>query len=316
VTHLLDHGAAIDEAVSAERTTPLQVAAAYRKEDILRMLLRRGASPDEPDADGSDVVFRCIIPVIEEQYRLSASDMLDLSYEWRAYIARRCHDDIARLSMCSTAIRASTYEIGGLLHRDYDFGHCADLGRAALHLAVEFANPATYFALLGQGASIDLAQDLLLYVIDRRAALGKELISHRHADVWRAYDLIVKDLLSRRADLMTSYRVVNRLCVVRQGSAIPLQQSAATYGPEMEVWFLGLLQKCGRLDDEEDKRRLQELRTEGYDQHGIVIGEVEEVSGDERSVVDGSERRAQSSAESEEDDIEEVEFFWDAEEVE
>jgi hypothetical protein len=77
------------------------------------------------------------------------------------------------------------------------------------------------------------------------------------------------------------------------------------------------LQECGR-ETEEDRRRLQELRTGGYDQHGTVIGEVDEESdydstdGDSENASSESDR---SSARSEADDTEEeYEFFWDAEE--
>jgi hypothetical protein len=311
---LLDNGAAVDEAVTSEQQTPLQFAAILGEIDILRMLLDRGASLDRFDENGMDASVGCILT--RRGKKVAPVDMLKV-ISGHISIDTNAIDLLDGTTLLHlTASYQSASEIDLLI----SLGSSVEVrdrgGRNALYFAAFGGNPATYFALLAHGSTTEDLADNLLYVIDAKANSFNSV----YYDEWDGlglFDPILRDLLDRRTDLMTSVCIVNGEVEDIQGPAIPLQQAAAAYGPGIEAWFLGLLQECGR-ETEEDRRRLQEMRTGGYDQHGTVIGEVDEESdydstdGDSENASSESDR---SSARSEADDTEEeYEFFWDAEE--
>jgi hypothetical protein len=308
VVYLLDHGAAIDETVSSTQKTALSAAATYREIDILRMLLSRGASLDHFDAFGFDAVTNSIISTIQTEVKVATIEILKVINEHgppdTSIKGSRGH------------LRAAATFAG---HREIDFlaslGYKVDDrngGYGAIDYAALNGNSATYFALLAHGATTERAEHELLRFVDAEANPS----ARRLDDFQRRgmSDPIIKDLLNQRLDLMTSICMVGRVPRDIQDPAIPLQQAVAAYGPEIEAWFLGLLKECG-LGTEQDRRRLQKLRLEGHDQHGTVIGEVQDDSNNDRSNEDVGEQ-GQSSAESDEDDAEEDERFWDAEEGE
>jgi hypothetical protein len=310
VIYLLDNGAAVDEAVTSAQMTPLSTAAYYYKIDILRMLLSRGASLDHFDTYGFDAVARCIASLIDEQHQTAKVDMLKVITEFGSLDTslKGRHSNLNLAAMFCGA-----REIDFLISLGHDVEDHDDWRQDAIYFAAFEGNAATYFALLAHGASTEFLEHWLLFFVTEEA----EWWGGNHSRRRCIRDPILKDLLSRRAYLMTSICVVDGRPQDIQGPAIPLQQAVAGYGPETEARFLGLLQECGR-ETEEDHRRLQELRMGGYGQHGGVIGEVDEES-DHDSTDEDSENASsesdRSSARSEADDTEEeYEFFWDAEE--
>jgi hypothetical protein len=311
VIYLLDQGAAVDEVVSSEQMTPLSFAVSIRDIDMIRILLGRGASLDRFDNNGHDAWLYCAIPDVAGLGKVAAADMLKVLNEYTSLDTKATYTLGGVTLLHSMAPHQSASEVDFLISLGSNVENRDRYGRSALFYAAWVGNPATYFALLAHGSKTAYLENNLLFVIAERAHLANAGPNYGP----RIYDPIIKDLLSRRADLMTSIYVVNALPVNMQGPAIPLQQAAAEYGPETEAWFLGLLQECG-LETEEDRRRLQELRMAVYDQHGTVIGEVDEDSdtdsGDEDPEYAGSVS-GQSSAQSEADDTEE-EYFWDASE--
>jgi hypothetical protein len=309
--YLLENGAAVDEAVSSTQETPLSIAAYYREIDILRMLLSRGASLDHFDAHGFSAVAKCMYGVLDEQPKAAAVDMLKVINEFALLDTNI--DGGGEKHLHGAALFSSASEIDFLISLGWKVEDRDRDGRTALSYAALGGNPVTYFALLAHGSTTAYLTDNLLLVIYAKAKSFHRVNKLSHESL---FDPIIKDLLSRRVDLMTSIYVVDERPQDIQGPPIPLQQAAAVYGPEIEAWFLGILQECG-LESGEDRRRLQELRTGGYDQHGVVIGEVDEESdhdsGDEDPEYAGSES-GRSSAGSEAEDTEDDECFWDAEE--
>jgi hypothetical protein len=312
--YLLDNGADVNESVTSGQSTPLLAAAVLGEIGILRMLLDRGASLDRFDVNGIDVSIGCMAPSVDR--KVASVDMLKV-ISGHISIDTNTIDSLNGMTLLHLiACYQSASEIDFLISLGFNVEVQDRRGRNALHYAAVIGNAATYFALLAHGsASVHLVNNLLL-VIDAKAD-SYNSVTYDECDGPGLFDPILRDLLDRRTDLMTSVCIVNGEVEDIQGPAIPLQQAAAAYGPGIEAWFLGLLQECGR-ETEEDRRRLQELRTGGYDQHGTVIGEVDEESdydstdGDSENASSESDR---SSARSEADDTEEeYEFFWDAEE--
>jgi hypothetical protein len=309
--YLLDNGADVDEAVTSAQVTPLSMAAGHHKIDILRMLLSRGASLDHFDTYGFDAVTHCITSLIDEQHQAAKVDMLKVINEFALLDTNI--DGGGEKHLHEAALFSSASEIDFLISLGWKVEDQDRAGHTALSYAALGRNPVTYFALLAHGSTTAYLTDNLLLVIYAKAKSFHRVDKLSHESL---FDPIIKDLLSRRVDLMTSIYVVDERPQDIQGPPIPLQQAAAVYGHEIEAWFLGILQECG-LESGEDRRRLQELRTGGYDQHGVVIGEVDEESdhgrGDEDPEYAGSES-GRSSAGSEAEDTEDDECFWDAEE--
>jgi ankyrin repeat protein len=312
-TYLLDNGADVDEAVTPEQHTPLHVAAYLGEIDILRMLLDRGASLDRFDEHGADASTDCIAPSSDR--KVASVDLLKV-ISGHISIDTNAFDSLRGVTLLHwIAWYQSASEIDFLISLNFNVEVRDSDGYNALCYAAIMGNPATYFALLSHGSETAHLEDHLLRVIEGKA----DSFDRPTQDITFGpglYDPILRDILNRRVDLMTSNCIVDGEVEEIQGPAIPLQQAVAALGPETEAWFLGLLQECGR-ETEEDQRRLQELRMGGYGQHGTVIGEVDEESdydsGDEDPECAGSESD-RSSARSEADDAEEDERFWDAEE--
>jgi hypothetical protein len=310
--YLLDNGAAIDEAVSPDQSTPLIISADNCQIDMTRMLLRRGASLDRFDNNGYDACFYCALPYRAENRRAATVDVLKvinghISIDTNAIVSRR---GVTLLHLMACYQSAS--EIDFLISLGSNVEVRDRHGRNALCFAAAAGNVATYFALLAHGFTTGYLEDNLLLVINAKANSSKR-VTHDRVYGPQLFDPTLRDLLNRRTDLMTSVCFVDGQIQDIRGPAIPLQQAVAAYGPEIEAWFIGLLQECGR-ETEEDRRRLQELRMGGHGQHGMVIGEVQEALDDDKSNGDVGEQ-GQSSAQSEADDTEEEdESFWDAEE--
>jgi hypothetical protein len=310
--YLLDNGADVDEAVTSAQITPLSMAAGLHEIDILRMLLSRGASLDHFDTYGFDAVTHCIASLIDEQHQAAKVDMLKVITEFgsldTSLKGRHSHLNLA-------AMYCGAREIDFLISLGHDVEDHDDWRQGAIYFAASQGNAATYFALRAHGAPTETLEHELLRFLTLWANPVGPRFRRRGID---HYDPIIKDLLSRRVDLMTSICIVGGSPQYIQGPAIPLQQAVAEFGLEIEAWFLGILQECG-LETEEDGRWLQALRHRGYHQRGIVIGEVDEESdydsGDEDPEYAGSES-GRSSAGSEADDTEDDECFWDAEEGE
>jgi hypothetical protein len=309
--YLLDNGVAVDEAVTSGQQTPLQVAAISGEIYILRMLLDRGASLDRFHENVMDASVGCILS--RRGKKVAPVDMLKV-INGHTSIDTNAIDPLNEPTLLHwAACLQSASEIDFLITLGSSVKVRDRYGRIALHFAAYGGNPATYFALLAHGSiPVDLADNLLI-VIDRKANPFDSVTCNKW-DGPGDFEPILRDLLNRRADLMTSICIADRKTRRIQGPAIPLQQAVAEYGPEIEAWFLGLLQECGR-ETEEDQRRLQELRMGGYGQHGMVIGEIQEEVNEDRSDEDVGEH-GQRSTQCEADDTEEEERFWDAEEGE
>jgi hypothetical protein len=319
VIYLLDNGTAVDEAVvTSEQLTPLLIAARLRDIDIIRMLLSRGAPLDHFDAFGLDAVTNCIYPTSKkrvERSKAATVDVLKVMSEFESLETNSRDDFNGTLQLAASYSSAREIDfLVGLGHKanDFDGDH-----RSAIYQAARRGNSATYFALLAHGAATEYLTENLPIVINAKAAPFGGVACHEFLGPPGDFDPILRDLLGRRADLLTSLGLVDGNFVDILGPAIPLQEAVKACGLSTEAWFLGLLQECG-LETEEDRQRLQELRIDGYDQHGTVIGEVDEWStdydsGDEDPEYAGSES-GRSSAGSEADDTEDDECFWDAEE--
>jgi hypothetical protein len=314
VIYLLNNGAALDEAVKSDQSTPLLMAASFREIDILRMLLRRGASLDRLDENGCDACVRCISPpYVAGMRKVAVVDMLKVINEY-ASLETNAIDYLSGMTTLSwTASYHSAAEIDFLISHVFNVEDQDSDNWDALCYAAFAGNPATYFALLAHGSPTALLAENLLVVVTAKADLFNKVTDNGTLGPG-LHDPILRDILNRRADLTTSICFVDGKISYLQGPAIPLQQVVAAYGPDTEAWFLGLLQECG-LETGGDRRRLQELRTGESEQRGIVIGEVQEESDDDRLDEDIGER-GQSATRIEEDDIEEDECFWDAEEGE
>jgi hypothetical protein len=310
--YLLDNGAAVDEVVSSSQKTPLLVAAACRDIDMIRMLLSRGASLDHFDVYGCDAVETCIALIdYVEQPMAATVDVLKVLSDY-ASLDTSSREHGGNLNLAARYSRAREIDfLVSLGHKVNDYGDV----RSVIYRAARGGNSATYFALLAHGAATEFLTENLLIVINAKAALFGEVACHNFGPPGD-FDPILRDLLGRRADLLTSLCLVDGKFMDILGPAIPLQEAAKACGLSTEAWFLGLLQECGR-ETEDDRRRLQELRTGGYDQHGTVIGEVDEESDYDSTDEDSenaSSESGQSSAQSEADDTEDEECFWDAEE--
>jgi hypothetical protein len=322
---LLDHGIAVDEALTLQQLTPLSAAARYSQIDMIRMLLRRGASLDRFDNRGYDACLYCMTPLDAGDRKAAPVDMLKVFSEHTSLDTNAIDYPNGATLLHWTAYYQSASEIDFLISHGANVEDRDRDGRNALYYAAVAGNPATYFTLLAHGSTSEYLARNLLEVIDTKAYSFASVTYDETDGPW-LFDPILRDLLSRRADLMTSICVVDGWLQDLQGPVIPLQQAVAEYGPKTEAWFLGLLQDCG-LGDEEDRQRLQELRIAGYDQRGAVIGEVDEES-DYDSEEEGSDYDSEdedpknannewdpSSAGSESEDAEEEdESFWDAEE--
>jgi hypothetical protein len=311
--YLLDNGADVDEAVTSGQQTPLQIAAVVGEIDILRMLLDRGASLDRLDESGMDASVSCIAQ--RRGRKVAPVDTLKV-ISGHISIDTNAIDFLHGVTLLQlTASFQSSSEIDFLISLGFNVEVQDRHGRNALHYAAVMGNASTYFALLAHSSTSVYLVDNLLSVINAKAKSFNS-VTYDETDGPGDFDPILRDLLNRRADLMTSMCPIDGKTRRIQGPAISLQQAVAALGPETEAWFLGLLQDCGR-ETEEDQRRLQELRMEGYDQHGMVIGEVDEESahdsGDEDPECAGNVP-GQSSAQSEADDNEDDECFWDASE--
>jgi hypothetical protein len=303
--YLLDNGVAIDEAVTSTQSTPLLAAASCSEIEILRMLLSRGASLDLFDVYGLSAVTRCIAQIENEPYKATTVDMLKVINEFGPLDTDpKGSRGILHLAAVLSSAREIDFlvSLGCKVDDRFDGDH-----RAAIRYAALDGNSATYFALLAHGATTGPLERELLALVAVEANPAEWDFDEIHER--GISDPIIKDLLNRRVDLMNSICVIDGEVEDIQGPAIPLQQAVAAYGPEIEAWFLGLLQECG-LEDEEDRRRLQELWIAGYDEHGTVIGEVDNESdcdsGDGDSEYASSEWE-QSSVQSEADDSEEEE---------
>jgi hypothetical protein len=85
-----------------------------------------------------------------------------------------------------------------------------------------------------------------------------------------AYEVIAKDLLQRRVDLSDELYVQRGwtkypACI--RGRRVTIPQLAAAHGPDLEIWFLMILQDCHLLDVR-TKQRLSELLSAGYISQG------------------------------------------------
>jgi hypothetical protein len=310
---LLDHGIAVDEAVVSQQVTPLSAAAYYGQIDMIRMLLRCGASLDRFDNNGNDASFYCLTLHRTGNRKVATVDMLKVIHEHTSLDTNRINPRMEAPFLHFIACYQDASEIDFLISIGCNVEIPDCHGYNALFSAARYGNPATYFALLKHGSDTTCLEIHLLRVIDSKAASFNS-VTYDATKGPGLYDPILKDLLSRRPDLMTSICIIDGEVEDIQGPAIPLQQAVVTYGPKTEAWFLGVLRERG-LETEQDGRRLQQLRLEGYGQHGMVLVNPHREPDDESSDED-SDGHGQSAPRAEEDGAEEVdEFFWDAEEV-
>lgn len=220
---LLDDGAGVDEAVDSDRSSPLHVAATYKHIDVLRMLLRRGASPDHLDATGNDVFISCV-KGDPAQRHLAIVDLLKVLNDHVLLDPNTSESLSGYTPLHLTAQTWGGPEIVFLINFGCDIELLDEEGLIALAWAAASANSTAYFSLLAHGATIECAEDFLLGVIADRATEVECRPSRRHDfDVLTSYDVIVKDLLHRRADLTTSFHVVNDRPADVEGPAIPMR---------------------------------------------------------------------------------------------
>lgn len=298
--------------------------------NVLRTLLRRGASADHCDVFGVDVYVSCWYPYLTRTKDFSSREVFNVVYE---YIALD-HTYTWSLGFSLTVLQAAAMTVEG---PDIDalisYGHNIEVtdnaGRTALFYAASFGNPSAFFALLSQGADM-YYEPFSVETMLHQAITGKAKRLERTLSPIQGYDTIARHLLRNgNPDLGLLFDISpeSRSDPANiRGRRITLKQIAEANGPKIEVWFLTLLSESvhPHFLTKEEKRRLNALRLAGYALQGCVLGEDEEHS--ENDETDQSEAQnddggnddneddassVQDMPSEEEEEVEE--HFWDAE---
>lgn len=335
MVELLENGADVDTAVGRKGSTSLELAARMRNMNVLRTLLRRGASADHCDENGVDVYISCWYPKSNRAEASSSRDVFNVVSEYVALERTYTFGgslDITVLQAAASAVEGP--DIDALVSYGHGIEDRDNGSRTALFYAANFGNSSAFLALLAQGADMDYesfsVETMLQVTIEGRARTA-------HADSRaRGYGAIAGHLLKN------GHPDLNLLFVSTDSSTGPtsirgrnvtLKQIAEAYGPEIEAWFLTLLLESDqpRYFTQKDKRRLRVLQRKGYAPQGCVLSDDDDFSEDDETdqsdgqiddqsdVDDGDDHDGRdgdgdaSSTEDEWSDVEEEEQFWDAE---
>lgn len=336
MVELLENGADVDTAIGRKGSTSLELAARMRNMNVLRTLLRRGASADHCDEYGIDVYISCWYPITPYAEAFSSRDVfnvvseyiaLERTYTWGAGLS------LTVLQAAATGVKGP--DIDALVSYGHGIEDRDNGGRTALFYAANFGNSSAFLALLAQGADMDYesfsVETMLQGTIDGRAETA-------HADSRaRGYGAIAGYLLKNGCpDLNILFEIsadsTTDPASIR-GRSVTSKQIAEANGPEIEAWFLTLLLESDqpRYFTQKDKRRLRVLQRKGYAPQGCVLSDDDDFSeddetdqsdgqiGDQSDVDDGDDHDGRdgegdaSSTEDEWSDVEEEEQFWDAE---
>lgn len=322
LVELLDNGIDIDGTiVPDEHMTALETAVRWQRTDALRVLLQRGASADHVGPRGLDALFYCFYPIkgtwrngssMERVHVLNKYIWMDPGATW----------DYGGTALHAAAIFSSGEDIDALIKLGCDLEHVDKQESTALRYAVKYGNPSAYFALLRNGASMggdsnNSAGDLLM-----NAVMCKDFARGRPSDVVDYdHDTIVKDLLRHHIPPRSL------LYIHDNGSwpttitdrMITWREFAAIYGPDMEAWFVDILQECWYSNEGQDSCTSSEPASSHSARQGHVIGEASqpEHCGDPNSDVHapGYDSGASSERTEERTLNDDDESFWDAAEV-
>lgn len=333
---MLERGADIDTATNREQSTPLVLAAQHRRLDVLRMLLRLGASADFCDEDGTDVYLACWYPSRYDE-RISSQEIFDLVSEYVAleptYTLR--NGDLTAMHLAATSV--SGQDISALISHGHDIEGGRPGGFEILYFAAVFGNSSAFTALLSHGVKLRYGstsvEQLLCQTVAGEARKDKVWLLSTQGD----YEAIARHLLWHgEPNLDLALNVPSgqwQWPASIRGRSVTVRQLAEAYGPKTEAWLLTLLRESSHAHHftKEDKRRLHALRLEGYAAQGRVLGEDEDYpeddgtnqsddqSEDQPDADDGDDhdgRRGEGDATHKQDelsDMEEEQQFWDAE---
>lgn len=323
VTELLDNGTDIDAAISSTQITALRWASEHRNMNLLRLLLQRGASPDHYDLLGCDVYMASVLLTPKANQQTTAKEMYDVLREYAVPDLETTRIWGATVLQVA-AEHVSGQDINTLIALGSDPDSVDSLGSPALYHAVQYGNASAYFALLEQGARWDnpsCRSENLLFL----ALTGKAREEWEYSFITPDFEGIVRHLLRHReVHLGVRFRIPSpgsRYPEDLWGRRATAKQLVHAYGPEVEAWFLGLVQEqCDLVDADIDQCRLRALRLEPCAVQGCGICEDQIRYEDDiyyGRVVDDDDSvdlDCEGSFQGEGSEIAAEEQFWDAEE--
>jgi len=287
LAELLENGANVEARLSHSQVTLLEIAAFQRHLDVLRVLLRRGASTDHCNEDGIDVQFFCWCSEDHSNKGISATETANVLSEYVALDPQATWDDSTILHIAAAC--ADGHDIDALISCGHDVEAKDDDNLTPIACAVQYGNASAYFALLAHGADLNYSWSSVEEMLHRAMTCQAQMPNltflpfPEEAD----YESIVRHILKHGSpDLNIAIRV--RLGdedyppSVHGHSTTP-RQLAEACGPKIEAWFLTLLLESGHPDyfTKRDKRRLHALRLEEYAPQGCVLGDDDNLSEDD-----------------------------------
>lgn len=288
MVELLENGADVDAVVDRQGSTVLALAAKTRNMDMLRTLLRRGASADHCDELGIDVYVSCWYPNLDRTRASSSRDVFNVLSEYIALDHTYTWGTSRKLTVLQTA--ATTVDgpdIDALISYGHNIEGADSEGHTALFYAVKFGNLSAFLALLAQGACMDY-ESFSVETMLQAAIDGGARPAHTDTQA-RRYGAIAAHLLKYgNPDLNLLFEISNDSptdpASIR-GRSVTLKQIAEAYGPEIEAWFLTLLLESEQPHyfTRKDKRRLRDLGREGYAPQGYVLSDDDDFSRDDKT---------------------------------
>ena len=246
------------------------MASEHRNVDLLRMLLRRGASADQHDHYGGDVYVACNLFTRHQKPNIatSAKEIYDVLSEYTV------PDFDATESLLSSVLRtaarhADGADIKALVALGPNLDVTNGLGQPALYDAVKSGNAPAYLELLEQGARWDIpacrAENLLFVALMRR-----DYVQWKVQSIATDFETIMRHLLRhRKVHLGTKFRIpdniLDRLCYPEHlwGHRTTPKQLAEAYGSETGAWFVNIVQEeCCAPGASTDERRVLASRLE------------------------------------------------------
>jgi ankyrin repeat protein len=235
VEELLNNGADIDGTFGLMQTSPLQWAVWNQQLDVVRLLLRHGASQDHINTIGWNVTFFCW-PYLEFGRR----SMLD-------YFNLLADDSIQDLEAVDTegwtvlhrvAAYATATELLELIRQGArPEQEALPLRWNALHHAVFYGNEDTYKALIPH------------FINDMTSMLDERGWTLLHIAASAGHYMIAQDLLARGANPdALSKPFMSHMPVSLHGRACTPRQVASAQGPEREAQYVEVMRVCGKLD--------------------------------------------------------------------
>jgi hypothetical protein len=300
VAELLESGVEVDVIACLDKTmTMLELASEVKNLDLVRFLLRHGASPDHMCSVGSGASALCWFHSDLETDHLSVDIYNVLSESSYVDLHRDEYDRAVAVEL------AAWCGCGSQIDTLVRFGYNIFQSRFGPMKTIEFAatrgNYSAYSALVSHFGGDIFANDtyVLAYLLES-TILGKDSYSFEHDDVLR--DILQRCGDNRLRPLPPRTDTNPRLSAILSKEMKP-SELAAALGPETEAWYLGMVRSCGFLSvDEESEvmQRLRELSLAGHVTTGLIyeVGEETGESGGYRG--SGSEDWNEDSALSEE----------------